>query len=184
MAADSPARMARSSQALGFAGLGALLLLGISWRGVDYLVRWFGDTRDFRGRLAAWHDGWRVIQDFPLVGTGLNTYGTAMLFYQQSNPDVYLGSAHNDYVQLLAEGGVLITIPAVLAIVALAVAVRRNVAAARHESRGYWIRAGAAVGLIAIAVQETVEFSLQIPANAFLFCTLAAIALAPVEPPA
>jgi hypothetical protein len=55
------------------------------------------------------------------------------------------------------------------------------VRAARGEARGYWIRAGAAVGLLAIAVQEIVEFSLQIPANALLFCTLAAVALTPVS---
>jgi hypothetical protein len=63
----------------------------------------------------------------------------------------------------------------------LALAIRRNLRAARHEARGYWIRAGAAVGLLAIATQETLEFSLQIPVNALLFCTLAALALAPVS---
>ena len=56
-------------------------------------------------------------------------------------------------------------------------AMRRTLRAARIEARGYWVRAGAAVGLMAIAFQELVEFSLQIPANAFLFCTLAAFAL-------
>ena len=69
---------------------------------------------------------------------------------------------------------------AAAAVMCLVVAIRRNLKAARHESRGYWIRAGAAVGLVGIAVQETVEFSLQIPANAFLFCTLAAIAMVPI----
>ena len=45
----------------------------------------------------------------------------------------------------------------------------------------YWIRVGAAVGLLAIAAQEAFEFSLQIPATALLFCTLAAVALTPVN---
>jgi hypothetical protein len=39
------------------------------------------------------------------------------------------------------------------------------------------VRAGATVGLVAIAVQELVDFSLQIPGNAVLFVVLAAIAL-------
>ena len=34
---------------------------------------------------------------------------------------------------------------------------------------------------MAIAFQEFVEFSLQIPANAFLFCTLAAMTVTPVR---
>jgi hypothetical protein len=65
--------------------------------------------------------------------------------------------------------------------VLLAHAIRQNLRAARPESRGYWIRAGAAIGLLAVAVQEVFEFSLQIPVNAFLFATLAAAALAPVS---
>jgi hypothetical protein len=39
------------------------------------------------------------------------------------------------------------------------------------------------VGLVAIGIQETVDFSLRIPANAFLFATLAAVAIAPVHGP-
>jgi hypothetical protein len=40
-----------------------------------------------------------------------------------------------------------------------------------------WLRLGAVVGLSLIAVQETVDFSLQIPGNAALFVVLAAIAI-------
>ncbi len=72
-------------------------------------------------------------------------------------------------------------VPAAIAIVLLVLGVRRNLRAARTESRGYWIRAGAAVGMTGVAVQEIFEFSLQIPANALLFATLAALALSPVK---
>ena len=40
-----------------------------------------------------------------------------------------------------------------------------------------WIRAGAAAGMIGMAVQELTEFSLQLPGNAVMFCALGAIAL-------
>ncbi len=72
-------------------------------------------------------------------------------------------------------------LPAAVAVVLLTRAIRRNLRAARGEARGYWIRAGAAVGLLAMAVQEVFEFSLQIPANALLFCTLAALAITPLS---
>ena len=158
--------------------LGAVLLAGVSWRGPDVLVRWFLDERSLLSRMDAWRDGWEVVRDFPLFGTGLNTYSAAMLFYQTRNPGFHMAQAHNDYLQLLAEGGLLVVIPAAAAAVFLARAVRRSVRAARGEGRGYWVRAAAAVGLLAIALQEIVEFSLQIPVNALLFCTLAAVALA------
>lgn len=160
--------------------LSAVLLTGVAWRGPLRLLDWFQDN-NFAGRLDAWRDGWEVISAFPWTGTGLNTYSVAMLFYQTRNPGVYMSRAHNDYVQLMAEGGALVVIPAGIAIAALIFAIRRNLRAARAESRGYWIRAGAAIGLIAMALQETLEFSLQIPANALVFCTLAAMALAPVR---
>ena len=161
--------------------LATVLLAGVTWRGPDLLVDRFQDEASLLSRLDAWRDGWDVVRDFPFFGTGLNTYPDAMLFYQQRNPGSYVAQAHNDYLQLLAEGGLLVAIPAAILIALLTRAIRRNLRAARGQARGYWIRAGAAIGLLAIAGQEVFEFSLQIPADALLFCTLAAIALTPVN---
>jgi hypothetical protein len=41
----------------------------------------------------------------------------------------------------------------------------------------YWLRVGAVGGLLAIALQSLLEFSLQMPGNAALFVVLLAIAL-------
>lgn len=161
--------------------LGAVLMVGIAWRGPALLLQWFLDERSLLSRVDAWRDGWDVVRAFPLLGTGLNTYDAAMLFYQKRNPGFHMAQAHNDYLQLLAEGGTLLASLAAIAAVVLARAIRRTLRAARAEARGYWVRAGAAVGLLAIAVQEIVEFSLQIPVNALLFCTLAAVALTPAR---
>jgi len=173
-------RMGTVPRALVMVTLAVVVLAGVSWRGVDVLLMWFLDERSLLSRLDAWRDGWAVVRDFPLLGTGLNTYSPAMLFYQVRNPGFHMAQAHNDYLQLLAEGGTVIGI----AVVAVAVLMGRSIwwtlRAARAEARGYWVRAGATVGLVAIAFQELVEFTLQIPVNAFLFCTLAAIALTPV----
>ena len=174
-------RLGTTRRAVAVAALGMALLAGVIRRGPGRLLEWFQDERDLLGRLDAWRDGWDVVRDFPLFGTGINTYPDAMLFYQRRNPDIFLAQAHNDYLQVLVEGGLLVTIPATIAILLLVYAIRRNLRAARAQARGYWIRAGAAVGLLAIAAQEVFEFSLQIPVNALLFCTLAAAALTPVN---
>jgi O-antigen ligase len=168
-------------RALAVSVLGIALLAGVMRRGPEMLAAWFQDERSLLSRLEAWRDGWDVVRDFPYFGTGLNTFSDAMLFYQQRNPGYHLAQAHNDYLQVLAEGGLLVAIPATIAVILLARAILRNLRAARPEARGYWIRAGAAVGLLAMAVQEVFEFSLQIPADALLFCTLAAAALTPVH---
>ena len=173
--------MSRAKRVGALIFLAIVLAISVGWRGADPLLSWFRDTRDFEGRLAAWRDGSDVIRDFPIFGTGLNTYGTAMFFYQHSNESSHLGSAHNDYVQLLAEGGLLVAVPAAVTVTCLIVTIQRTLKAARHESLEYWTRAGATVGLIGISVQEAADFSLQIPANALLFATLIAIAISPPQ---
>jgi O-antigen ligase len=89
--------------------------------------------------------------------------------------------AHNDYLQLLAEGGLLVSVPAALALVLLVIAIGRSVNGARNAGSDYWVGTGACVGLLAIGIQETVEFSLHMPANALLFATLAAVAISPTH---
>ena len=173
----------RATRALGVAFLGLVLLTGLSWRGFDRLIEWFSDSRDFVGRLGAWQDGWQVIRDFPVAGTGINTYRIAMIFYQRHNMEMWMSHAHNDYLQLVAEGGLLVSIPVAAAAVIFCLTVLRTVRRLRSDSDGYWIHAGASVGLLAIAVQEIAEFSLHIPANMFLFATAAAIALSPRSDP-
>lgn len=173
----------RATRALGVAFLGLVLLTGLSWRGFDRLIEWFSDSRDLVGRLGAWQDGWQVIRDFPVAGTGINTYRIAMIFYQRHNMEMWMSHAHNDYLQLVAEGGLLVSIPVAAAAVIFCLTVLRTARRLRSDSDGYWIHAGASVGLLAIAVQEIAEFSLHIPANMFLFATAAAIALSPRSDP-
>jgi O-antigen ligase len=149
----------------------------VVWAGVNLEQR-FGSTNEAVSlRRKVWHDAARVVSDFPLTGTGLNTFGTAMVQYQTSFPDQRVVEAHNDYLQLAAEGGVLLGIPILTTVFLLVRAVGRRFRAGEDDTRGYWIRAGAVVGMVAIAVQSIVEFSLQMPGNAALFVLLTAIAL-------
>jgi hypothetical protein len=56
----------------------------------------------------------------------------------------------------------------------------RDIRRRLREDRGasaYWVRAGAITALVAIALQETVEFSLQMPGNAALFAVVCGLAL-------
>jgi O-antigen ligase len=168
-------------QRLVLVALGVVIIAAASFRGIDMLARWFVDERSLLSRIDAWRDGWNVVRDFPVLGTGLNTYSPAMLLYQEHNPGFHMAQAHNDYLQLVAEGGVIVVLAAAGTVILMINAMRRTLRAASIEARGYWVRAGSAVGLMAIAFQEIAEFSLQIPANAFLFCTLAALTVTPVR---
>jgi len=157
--------------------LASLTLLVVAWAGADTIAARFStaNANTVNDRLPIWRDTFAIARDFWLTGTGLNTYGVATLFYQTSMPELHLREAHNDYLQLAAEGGLLLGIPIAGAILAFAVDVRRQFRASSGSS--YWIRLGAVMGLVAIAVQTTVEFSLQMPGNAALFAVLCGIAL-------
>jgi O-antigen ligase len=155
----------------------ALTLLVVAWGGADAIAARFStaDPNTVSDRLPIWRDTLPIVRDFWLTGTGLNTYGVATLVYHTSLPGLHLREAHNDYLQLAAEGGLLVGIPIAGALVMFALQVRRRFRASSGSS--YWIRAGAVMGIIAIAVQTLVEFSLQMPGNAVLFAMLCAIAL-------
>jgi O-antigen ligase len=132
-------------------------------------------------RLAIWHDTLPLMRDFWLTGTGAGTFQTAMAVYQRSKPEVIFNQAHNHYLQVAAEGGLLVTIPVWLALSALATSAWAALQADRSPM--YFMRAGAAAGLAGVAVQSVWETGLTIPANAALAAVMAAIVLhAPARP--
>jgi hypothetical protein len=55
--------------------------------------------------------------------------------------------------------------------------VRRRFRDMPNEGTEYWIRIGAVTGIVAIALQEIGDFSLQMPGNAVLFVVLLALAV-------
>lgn len=170
------ARGSRRAVVAGYLIFVALAAAG--WTGFDRIAARFADsqTGTAGGRLAIWADTWRLARKFPITGTGLDTYGAATIFYQTVDLKTqHFAEAHNDYLQLLAEGGALVCIPAALAILAFAWTVRRRFRDLSPESIDYWIRVGAVTGIIAIAVQEISDFSLQMPGNAVLFVVLMAL---------
>ena len=159
----------------------AVAVAGVAaWAGIDRVrdrvssVR--ADASSAGGRRQTWADAMRIVRDFPVTGTGLDTFGTAMLVYQ-SDRELHFEEAHNDYLQLAAEGGLLLGVPIIAAFVVFAVQVRRRFVEAPRYGWTYWLRVGAVVGLLSIAMQSAVDFSLQMPGNAALFAVVAAIAV-------
>jgi O-antigen ligase len=86
---------------------------------------------------------------------------------------VFFNQAHSEYLQLAAEGGLPLLAAAAGAAAAF---IRLAASRLRGDATGvFWIRAGAAAGLAAAALQSVWENGLRIPANALLAAILAAI---------
>ena len=154
-----------------------VLAVAVFWVGLDRIAARFSAPGliDSAGRRAIWSAAARMVDDFWFSGTGLNTFGVASLYYETPFSGLHVREAHNDYLQVAAEGGVLVGVPIIVAIAALLAGIRRRLGV--DQGSIWWVRIGAVTGLLAIAGQSLVEFSLQIPANAALFTVLCAIAL-------
>ena len=164
--------------------LGAMLLTQS-----DELIQQFGRVQDNLnlGELADErfnrHDLWgttlRMIKDHPLLGTGFGAYQYAYTRYDQSSGLWRVEQAHNDYLQLLADTGILGGL-AILAFVTLLFA--RGLAALQtRDAIQRAISLGALAGCFGIAVHSFVDFNLQVTTNAQLFLALAALATTKVR---
>jgi O-antigen ligase len=176
--------MGRRTQqrAIRLLGIGYVVLLiggAIGWAGLQSTVTRFSSSQAdmLDGRWPAWRDTASIIADFPVFGTGPGTYWMAMLIYQTGDRTAFYEEAHNDYLQVAAEGGVLLAVPVACAIVFGVAEIRRRFREADAEPVRHWIRIGAVGGLIGIGTQSVVEFTLQMPGTRVLFITLAAIAM-------
>lgn len=126
-------------------------------------------------RVTIWRDAVPAVRDFWLTGTGVGTYATAMAVYQRSSPGVLFNHAHNHYIQVALEGGLMLMAPVILALTAFARLAWRRLR--EDRSRMFWLRAGAASGLAGAAVQSVWDTGLTLPANAVLAAVLAAIVI-------
>lgn len=182
IAAAFAVRHQRSWRARAFvlAALATLAIVPLAWSKVDVVGRMTTVGRmdaSIELRREIWRDTVAIARDFPLTGTGLNTFAVATAKYQTARTDLRVREAHNDYLQLWAEGGLLLGVPALAAMLLFARVVWRRFREGADDRLSYWLRFGATTGLVAIALQSTVEFSLQMPGNAVMFVVLCAAAL-------
>ncbi len=87
-----------------------LALLAVSFFGWDSIFSEFdrgfgpgGEVRD--GRLTVWHDTLLMIRDYPVLGSGFGTFRDVYPVYQTVVSNGVFEHAHNDYLELLSDGG-------------------------------------------------------------------------------
>jgi len=157
--------------------LAGLVVVATTYANLDALATRVGDAfaEGGGGRRAIWRETWPMVKDFAATGVGVGAYQRGMLVYQQSPRKFYFNHAHDEYLQILAEGGLVLAAPVLVALVSFVAGVVRRLR--EDRSAVYWMRAGAVSGMVAAAVQSVWDTGLRMPANAVLFGILAAIAL-------
>jgi len=156
-----------------------VLLIGtLAWAGLGPILARFGQVPvEIQDRVLVWQDSLRMIADFPVAGVGMGAFGTAMAVYQTAPRHTLFVQAHNDYLQIAAEGGLLVVVPVLVVLIFVVQGIWRRFRQNHDEPTRYWLRAGALAGLCGIAAQSLFEFSLQKPGNTVLFVLLLALAL-------
>jgi tetratricopeptide (TPR) repeat protein len=150
--------------------------LGVATAGWHALGSRFGKAIEGHEaeRVAFWLGGLEVWTRFPLLGAGLRSHDeiTPSLL---DHPRL-VNATHNDYINLLADLGLVGVALVALGVVAFVKLARAGLSRARGEER----RLGGSLlaSLLAVAAVSAFEFNLQIRANLWLIAGLAGMALA------
>lgn len=177
--------LAHASLALMAACLIAALAVGVAWIGGDAVADRVASLPDEaaaesadgrRGvrRTDIWAATWRLFEERPLFGAGFGGYWVAVTRHHEASGDRTLLQAHNDYLELLASGGIVGAGLAAWFAVAFVRRAKRVLAAPEPFRRA--ARAGALVGLAGAAVHGVFDFGLHTTSNALMFAALAAVA--------
>ncbi len=169
--------------------LGAFLLtatmIGIIWVGGEQITSRFEAIQDEVAieaqesnsgarRKEIWGATWQMIKEHPLAGVGIGGYWTALPQYHNASGKMTPQQAHNDYLELLASGGVIGVLLGVGFVFLLVKFARSSLSSPDPFRRAACF--GALAGLFGISIHSLVDFGLHIPINALLCLTLVAIA--------
>ena len=126
-------------------------------------------------RLTIDRDCLRMWREKPFLGWGLGTFPVVYPQFRTFYTRFFVNQAHNDYLQLLVETGI---VGLAIALCFLVLTFRRALAKLENwtETVNGTLTVAALLGCIGILVHSFIDFNLQIPANAALFYVLCAIA--------
>jgi len=157
--------------------------LGILWIGPEPLMKRAGQARVtgedpqaetfFASRGWIWRDTLAMIRSNPITGVGLGAYETAFPAYSHGDGSLLVGEAHNDYLQVLADGGLIGGALALWFIMVVLRSVVRGLRARDPLCAGLAMGAGA--GITGMLAHSFFDFNLQLPAHALLFLLLSAV---------
>lgn len=138
-----------------------------------------GENQEKRvNRLAIWKPTLEIIKERPLLGVGFGGYSAAITQYDKSSGKFSIQQAHNDYLEILANGGIIAFI-----FVLIFGYIFINKATKQLKSRSPLRRAscfGAILGIIGVAIHNFVDFGLHPLINAMIFTVLVVIATAKI----
>ena len=162
-----------------------LAMMMVSWIGVQQVLQRFSGIQSLEvsagKRTAMRQDTWRLFLDHPVVGTGLGTFEMVFPPYDSLYDGKVVNHAHNDYLEAMAETGVVGGLCCALFVGVLLLNSMKGLADL-GKSFGAALNLSGLIACVGILVHSLVDFNLHIPANALLFFASAHMATARLQP--
>lgn len=162
-----------------------LTFLGTLWMGGDRLATRVEQTRaeldpamvesrQLGSRNEIWRATWNMFTAHPIAGVGLGGYWAAIPTYHEASGLQTPQEAHNEYLELLACGGLIGLAIGSWFLFVVFRRIRDNLQSASPFRRAACF--GALLGIIGVAVHSLFDFGLHLIANALMFAALVMIA--------
>jgi O-antigen ligase/tetratricopeptide (TPR) repeat protein len=153
------------------------LILIVSWFSWDPIIERFNSIFDIEkgrindGRLPVWLDTFRIIADFPVTGAGFGTFANIFPSYKTFADNSLYNHAHNDFLELLTDGGL---IGFILASWFIGTILRTGYQQifSRQDSLSVFFSIGAFSGISGLLVYSLTDFNLHNGANGLYFASL------------
>ncbi len=158
--------------------ISAFIVIAVGWFGWEPIIERFERLKSPSGGIAdlrpdIWRDSLEIARDFPVTGTGYGTFVNIYPAYKSLKTMKIVDHAHNDYIEAVAEGGVVGTALFLFFILSVIV---HSYGRFRQRKDKYckYLYIGALSGMLAITIHSFTDFNLHIGANGlYLFLLLA-----------
>ena len=169
-----------------FAGAVILLLasLLVAWLGVGRILQRFSSLQTLEitsGKRASMRrDTWHIFVDHPVIGTGLGTLQIVFPPYETLYDGKIVNHTHNDYLEALAETGLLGGLCCAWFIAVLVIQSLKRVRQLNNSFAGA-LQLSGFVACTGLLVHALVDFNFHIPSNLLLFFMMTHLATANIE---
>ena len=124
-------------------------------------------------RRDIWRASWLMVKAHPLAGAGFGGYWAEIPQYHDASGVMTPQQAHNDYLEIIASGGIIGLALLLWFIASVVKQARKSLSAEDHFYNA--ICSGAIIGIVGVAVHSVVDFGLHITINALIFVMLLSI---------
>jgi O-Antigen ligase len=182
----SSSQKRRNSRAMAIGATALLAVVFIAWVGAGKAIERFSSLShpeiSLSRRLSMGRGALRIFFAHPLKGCGLGALVDVFPLYETDYDGRVVDHVHDDYLEALAEAGILGGVCGLSFLWLLYREGKKNLEAEQgHFSRA--LHAGAIAAVCGLLLHSLVDFNLHIPANALLFLLQVSILASPPLPP-